>query len=150
MHSGRLFGGRGDQGGDHDAYRRTPLEELRGRCLAAKAVYPERRYIVGIGLDARGVQGASEDLIFIDTKKWTDQEILAAQALRTERGYFKEGNAIISRLSEDEFSSGRVAVDIPKLADEISRLTIAESLELAAMLKARWGSEPTGGQPVEP
>jgi len=108
------------------------------RCHAAKAVNPEKRFIVGIALDALGVKGSSEDFICLDTDEWTAEDIQKAQKMRTELGYFKGGNAILSRFSEDEYPGSRRAVDVAKLADELSRLTVTESVELAAMLKTSW------------
>ncbi|MET4803609.1 hypothetical protein [Bradyrhizobium sp. LB11.1] len=133
-----LFVGRGDQGGDHVTYRKDRLEQLRGRCVAAKAIYPERRFIVGIGMDALGVEGSSEDFICIDTECWTNEDVTNAQKIRTELGYFKDGNAVVSRLSEDEYPGRPGAIDVASLADELSRLTVAESLELAEILRSRW------------
>jgi hypothetical protein len=134
-----LYIGRGDQEGDHAAYRANRAKELQLRCVAAKAVNPQRRFIVGMAMDARGVNGSSEDFVCLDTAGWTAEEIQNAQKLRAELGYFKKGSAIMSRLSEDEYPGSRTAVDVPKLANELSSLTVSESLQLAAMLKDRWG-----------
>lgn len=130
-----LYIGRGDQGKDHAAYRADRAKELNLRCVAAKAVTSDRRFIVGIAMDARGVKGSSEDFVCLDTADWTDDEIQQAQELRTELGYFKGGVAV---LSEDEYPGSRRAVDVPKLADELGRLTVSEAISLAAMLRARW------------
>jgi hypothetical protein len=133
-----LYIGKGDEGKDHAAYRAGRAKELQMRCHAAKAVNPEKRFIVGIALDALGVKGSSEDFICLDTDEWTAEDIQKAQKMRTELGYFKGGNAILSRFSEDEYPGSRRAVDVAKLADELSRLTVTESVELAAMLKTSW------------
>jgi hypothetical protein len=50
-------------------------------------------------MDARSVEGSSEDFICIDTENWTNEDVATAQKVRAELGYFKAGNAIISRLS---------------------------------------------------
>jgi hypothetical protein len=133
-----LYIGKGDQGKDHATYRAERAEDLGLRCVAAKAVTPEKRFIVGIAMDALGVKGSSEDFICLDTAEWTAEEIENAQKLRRELGYFKGGNAILP-LSEDEYPGGRKAVDVPKLAEELSGLTVSESVELAGMLKVKWG-----------
>jgi hypothetical protein len=133
-----LYVGKGDEGKDHAAYRADRTKELQMRCHAAKAVNPERRFIVGIAMDALGVKGSSEDFICLDTGEWTAGEIEKAQKMRTELGYFKGGNAILPCLSEDEYPGSRRAVDVPKLADELSSLNVSESVELAAMLKTKW------------
>jgi hypothetical protein len=133
-----LYIGKGDQGKDHAAYRANRARELQMRCHAAKAVTPERRFIVGIAMDARGVKGSSEDFICLDTGEWTAEDIQKAQQLRTDLGYFKGGSAVLPGLSEDEYVGSRPAVDVPKLADAVSSLTVSESVELAAMLRKRW------------
>jgi len=56
-----LYIGRGDQGEDHATYRAKRAKELQLRCVAAKAAHPDKRFIVGIAMDARGVKGSSED-----------------------------------------------------------------------------------------
>jgi hypothetical protein len=101
-----LFIGRGDQGGNHDLYRADRASQLKARCIAAKAVKPERRYIIGIALDARGVRGSSEDFAFIDTGNWSGEAIHKAAQLREEFGYFIPGQATERHLSEDEYPQG--------------------------------------------
>jgi hypothetical protein len=98
-----LYIGRGDQGGDHNAYRAARMEELRRRCHAAKAVHPDRRWIVGMGFDAAGVEGSSEDFIVLDTGDWTREAIQAAETLRRELGYFVPGRTTQRRMREVEY-----------------------------------------------
>jgi hypothetical protein len=98
-----LFIGRGDQGGDHNAYRQGRADQLKARCIAAKAIKPEQRWVVGIALDARGVVGASEDFLLLDTKNWTPKMIQAAQQLRQELGLFLPGQAEQNRINEMEY-----------------------------------------------
>jgi hypothetical protein len=133
-----LYIGKGDQGKDHAAYRADRARELQMRCHAAKAVNPDKRFIVGIALDARGVGGSSEDFLYLDTGEWTAEDIEKARKMRTELGLFMGGNAVLTRLSEDEYPGSRRAVDVPRLADALSSLTVAESVELATMLRAKW------------
>jgi hypothetical protein len=134
-----LYIGRGDQGKDHATHRAERAKELQLRCVAAKAAHPDKRFIVGIAMDARGVKGSSEDFLCWDTAEWTAEEIQEAQEMRDELGWFKGGNAVLPPISEDEYPGSRRAVDVPKLAEELSSLTVAESLEVAAMLKTKWG-----------
>ncbi|WP_371422611.1 hypothetical protein [Tardiphaga sp.] len=133
-----LYVGRGDQGKDHEAYRKDRAQILQLRCAAAKAADPQKRFIVGIAMDASGVKGSSEDFVFIDTGEWTAEQIEKAQKVRTELGYFTERTAVLSRISEDEYPGSRRVVDVRKLADELSSLTVSESIELAGMLKEEW------------
>lgn len=75
----------------YDDYRSRRSQELVLRCYAAKAVRPGANIVVGIGLDAPGQQGASEDLVYLDASNWTDEEALKAEAIRKDLGYFVEG-----------------------------------------------------------
>jgi hypothetical protein len=140
-----LYVGRGDQGKDHASYRAERAKDLQLRCVAAKAVHPDKRFIVGIALDARGVRGSSEDFLCWDTADWTAEDIQRAQEMRAELGWFKGGNAVLPPLSEEEYPGNPRAVDVPKLAEELSSLSVAEAVELAEMLKAKWGLG--GGSP---
>ena len=101
-----LYVGRGDQGGDHDAYRKERVGRLYARCMAAKAKQPEVRFIVGLALDAAGVRGSSEDFLFMDTEDWTDAELAEAVELRRALDLFSDGNVVASRLVEDEYPIG--------------------------------------------
>lgn len=98
-----LLIGRGDQGGDHAKYRADRSQELQLRCLAAKAARPNCRYIVGIALDARGVNGSSEDFVYFDTNGWTNEITARAAQIRHELQYFLPGKAIETRINEDEY-----------------------------------------------
>jgi hypothetical protein len=103
-----LYIGRGDQGGDHAAYRADRASQLQARCIAAKAAKPDRRYVVGFAMDARGVRGSSEDFLFMDTKGWTAEHIAQAERTRQKLGYFLPGRAIETRIVENEYpGSGR-------------------------------------------
>ncbi len=112
--------------------------QLKSRCIAAKAVSPEKRFIVGVALDARGVRGSSEDFIFWDTVDWTEEAISRAQKLREELGYFQPGQVIETRLIEDEYPTARSPKNLSRLANDLSSLTVAESTALAQMLRERW------------
>ena len=96
------------------------------------------RQQIGIALDARGIRGSSEDFIFWDTADWTEESILRAQKLREELGYFQPGQVIESQMIEDEYPAVRTTKNLAALADELSSLTLAESAQLAEMLRDRW------------
>lgn len=98
-----LYIGKGDQGGNHEVYRAARMEELNRRCHTAKAVYPDRRWVVGMALDARGVKGSSEDFILMDTVDWTADQLKAANVLREQLDHFMPGKARESRVTEDEY-----------------------------------------------
>ncbi|WP_315701878.1 MULTISPECIES: hypothetical protein [unclassified Bradyrhizobium] len=132
-----LYVGKGDQGRDHAAYRADRVKELWLRCHAAKAVTPERRFIVGIAMDALDANGTSEDFVCLDTGDWTTEDVQKAEQLRADMEYFKRGKPILP-LSEDEYPGLKRAVDVLELADELASLTVSESVQLAEMLKAEW------------
>ena len=104
-----LYIGRGDQGGDHAAYRADRALQLQGRCIAAKAAMPEKRFIVGMAMDARGVRGSSEDFLFMDTEEWSAERIADAEKMRQELGYFLPGRAVETRVVEEEYPGARRA-----------------------------------------
>lgn len=100
-----LLIGPGDGGKSHKVYRQERVEQLYARCIAGKAVHPNRRIIVGIALDARGVKGSSEDFIYMDTDGWSEERIVAAEKLRQELGFYIEGVAERGRINEAEYPS---------------------------------------------
>jgi len=88
---------------DHVSYRKARTEQLYARCIASKAAQPDTRLIVGLGLDARGVKGSSEDLIVMDTRAWTTEQISQAEKLRQNLGYFVDGKMQRTQMIEDEY-----------------------------------------------
>lgn len=86
-----LLMGPGAPRNEYDEYRSRRSQELGLRCYAAKAARPNAKIIVGIGLDAPGQQGSSEDLIYLDASNWTDEEAQRAESIRKDLGYFVEG-----------------------------------------------------------
>lgn len=98
-----LLVGPGDGGKNHAEYRKARSGQLLARCIAAKAAQRDKRFIIGIALDARGVKGSSEDFIYMDTVGWTEEDFRKAEQLRQELGYFIEGKAQQSRVSEAEY-----------------------------------------------
>ncbi|MBR1256404.1 hypothetical protein JQ634_22195 [Bradyrhizobium sp. AUGA SZCCT0240] len=83
-----LLIGPGDGGKDHARYREARKKELSARCIAGKAAHPERRTILGIALDAKGVKGSSEDFILMDTSDWTAEQIAEAERIRQDGKFF--------------------------------------------------------------
>lgn len=101
-----LVAGPGDGGKNHQAYREERKKELVARCFAAKAARPNRKTILGIALDARGVKGSSEDFILMDTSEWTAEDLAKAEVIRQEGQYFLGQYA---RLDEKEYPDAAVA-----------------------------------------
>lgn len=98
-----LYVGQGAEPDAYEDYRNDRASILRLRCIAAKAVLPERRFILGIGLDAAGSHGGSEDFILMDTLEWPGAAIAKAEEIRKELGYFVEGKTTLTRFVEDEY-----------------------------------------------
>jgi hypothetical protein len=98
-----LLIGPGDGGKDHAAYRKARNEQLYARCIASKAARPATNFIIGLGMDARGVKGTSEDFIFMDTSDWSEQRLAAAEKLRQELSLFVDGKTAETKLSESEY-----------------------------------------------
>jgi hypothetical protein len=98
-----LLIGRGAPDADYDEYRADRRRELYLRCVSAKAARPHCRYVIGIAFDARGVDGGSEDFIYLDTASWTDEILAGAAQVQEELQYFIPGKMIESRIEEDEY-----------------------------------------------
>lgn len=81
----------GSSQADHASYREDRGRELQMRCVAAKAVRPKCRYLIGIALDARKGGGGSEDFCLIDTASWDEQVLMRARKLQADLGYFVPG-----------------------------------------------------------
>lgn len=88
-------------------HRKLRKEILQLRCLAAKAVCPERQFILGIALDAPNPRGNSEDFSFMDTESWQDEQIQIAKRAQTELGFFLPDNVTRSCFSEDEYPGSK-------------------------------------------
>ncbi|RWP01363.1 MAG: hypothetical protein EOQ98_06645 [Mesorhizobium sp.] len=98
-----LYIGKGAPRAEYPAYREDRGLVLRSRCIAAKAVKPDKRYIVGMALDARGVEGSSEDFLLMDTRAWSAEAISKAEQLRQELRYFVPGRTIDTPVHVDEY-----------------------------------------------
>ncbi|TWA31008.1 hypothetical protein FB009_1456 [Sinorhizobium medicae] len=106
-----LYIGQGAAPSRYDHYRKDRAMTLRARCIAAKAVLPEKRFIVGVGLDAAGSKGSSEDFVLIDTLEWSDEVLKKAEDLRRDLGYFIEGRAVLAQFVEAEYPGSDISVD---------------------------------------
>jgi hypothetical protein len=105
-----LYIGQGAPQAEYAAYREARGLSLRSRCIAAKAARPEKRYIMGIALDARGVQGSSEDFLLLDTADWPPEAVAKADQLRQELGYFVPGRTIETPVHVEEYPAAATAI----------------------------------------
>jgi len=56
-----------------------------------------------MALDARDVEGSSEDFILMDTAEWSMEAIAKAEELRQELGYFVKDQTIETIVHIDEY-----------------------------------------------
>lgn len=88
---------------NYSEYRADRSQELKLRCAAAKTARPSVTHFVGIGLDARGVEGSSEDFILLDTSGWTADQIDESAELSERMGYFIQGTMQENSVQVDEY-----------------------------------------------
>lgn len=91
---------------EHAPYREDRRKELQLRCFAAKAARPASRYFVGIALDGKKSGGGSEDFALIDTKGWDENDLVQAQKVRVDLGYFMPGKMVETNVQVDEYPEG--------------------------------------------
>jgi hypothetical protein len=75
---------------DESTYRAARRTLLEGYCLACKDQYAEALDIVGIAISASCDHNCSEDLIYLDTREWSEANASAAKALRKEFQLLKD------------------------------------------------------------
>jgi len=98
-----LLIGPGSSKEEHAEYRKHRSAQLVLRCHVAKFVQPQWQHIVGIALDARGVKGSSEDLVFMDVSNWGSEEFSRAEKMQQDLGYFLPGKRLETRVQETEY-----------------------------------------------
>ena len=67
---------------DHQSYQNERVELLNSYCYIARLIYPERKIIVGIGLQPPEDTVYSEDMLYIDTDEWTNVDFEYAKMLK--------------------------------------------------------------------
>ncbi|MEQ5766889.1 hypothetical protein NFH98_04670 [Halomonas sp. H33-56] len=75
-------------------YREFRAGLLIAYCQSAKLLKTERRIVVGVATDPPGSNGGSEDMIYIDTDTWSEDDYAEARDVREKLGLFKETNVI--------------------------------------------------------
>ncbi|MDD3050551.1 MAG: hypothetical protein PHR06_05330 [Candidatus Cloacimonetes bacterium] len=65
-------------------YRNFRKSLLAANCTVSKLKRPEAHYIIGITTEPSGTNGASEDLLFMDVREWTDDMQKAAVETQAE------------------------------------------------------------------
>jgi len=90
-------------GESYDDYRRRRISGLHGYCNVAKLQSPHSRYVIGIALEPKGSDGGSEDLIVIDTSRWTPEMESAARELQLREGLLLDTNVTRRKTSINEY-----------------------------------------------
>ena len=98
-----LLVGPGASRDQYEDYRVGRSRDLMLRCYAAKAARPGARFFVGIGLDAPGSEGSSEDLVYLDTDDWSTEDAQQAENIQRELGYFVEGRMQEQLMDVEEY-----------------------------------------------
>ncbi|TBW52564.1 hypothetical protein EZI54_16110 [Marinobacter halodurans] len=76
----------------YQEYRDYRAGLLIAYCKSAKLLKPERDIVVGVATDPPGNDGSSEDMVYIDTRQWSEEDYAEAHKVREEFGFFKENS----------------------------------------------------------
>jgi hypothetical protein len=76
----------------YQKYRDFRAGLLIAYCKSAKLLKPERNIVVGVATDPPSGNGGSEDMIYLDTNEWSEEDYAEAKELRENLGLFEEGN----------------------------------------------------------
>ncbi|MBJ2211692.1 hypothetical protein JFT64_06485 [Pseudomonas carnis] len=83
---------------DYAEYREQRKALITSYCMACKDAFPQFKTIVGIASDAVNNKGASEELVYIHTDDWTDEEYKHAKWLREELGLLKNLKSVMTEI----------------------------------------------------
>jgi hypothetical protein len=78
-----------NNGFPYEQYRENRLNFLEIYLRVMKSIYPDAKDIIGIATESGFGVERSEDVAFLDTREWTDEEQKEAVQLRQELGLFK-------------------------------------------------------------
>lgn len=90
-----------EKGISENAYREMRRDLLQGYCIAAKQKFPDAEDIVGFATESGRGEYGSEDLIYLDTKEWDEENQKLADYYHNEVGLLKVVN--LSKGKEYEF-----------------------------------------------
>lgn len=83
---------------DYAEYRENRKAAISSYCIACKDAFPQFETIVGIACDAIDNGGSSEELIYLHTNDWTDEDFANARYLREEFGLLKNVKPVVHSL----------------------------------------------------
>jgi len=87
----------------YDEYRNFRRSLLSANCTVSKLKRPEAHYIIGITTEPSGSYGASEDLLFMDVRDWTDDMQKAAEETQAEFSILLDKNIKTFQGITDEY-----------------------------------------------
>jgi SEC-C motif len=78
------------EGISDEIYRQVRMRLLADYCQVAKLTFSQAIHIVGIATEAGLDDSRSEDLVYMDTTRWSAKDQAAAQKIQDERGFLKK------------------------------------------------------------
>lgn len=90
-------------GEDYKKYRQARAALLAAYCYVVKLRCTDAQYVIGIATESCRAQGASEDLVFLDVRNWTDEMNTEAIRLQQEGGLLLEENVHTSEGLTNEY-----------------------------------------------
>lgn len=95
----------------YQVYREYRAGLLLAYCQSAKILRPERRIIVGVATDPPGSNGGSEDMIYIDTAIWSEDDYAEALDIRERFGLFQDENITEKRRTHYQYPIDRASTN---------------------------------------
>jgi len=87
----------------YEEYRWNRLRYLEAYCLVTKLRFPDALDIVGMAFDPPKSEGGSEDLMYIDARKWSSELEQDAQRLQNELGLPLSNELKVRHYHDDEY-----------------------------------------------
>lgn len=90
-------------GEDYTKYRQARAALLAAYCHVVKLRCTAAQYVIGVATESYRAQGASEDLVVLDVRNWTDEMNAGAIRLQHEGGLLLDGNVHTSESRTNEY-----------------------------------------------
>ena len=76
----------------YEKHRQKRQSLLSAYCHALKVKFPELQIIVGLASEPKGTSGGSEDLIYLNTSNWSNEDMTYANEIRNKMGLLLDEN----------------------------------------------------------
>lgn len=103
---------------NYDSYREDRKFFLSTYCFACKDLYPECSITVGLALDPRSPTrfgGYCEDMIYMDSSDWSEEEFKDAKKIRDELGYFQKMSFCTANYTYSDKKEGIIVSEMRKV-----------------------------------